>query len=91
MSNILILFRLLVQMEETDKVFDNFWDQFSGRLKQCHALRAFEESFNIVQVCYKCYDIEKKFLLSNIIFFEKLQCFMILFLLIFLLFILRVP
>lgn len=46
-----IFHRLLVQMEETDKVFDNFWEQFSGRLKQCYSLRAFEESFNIVQVC----------------------------------------
>jgi len=39
-------------MEETEKVFDDFWEQFSGRLKQCHALHAFEESFNIVQVCF---------------------------------------
>lgn len=38
-------------MEETEKVFDDFWEQFSGRLKQCHSLRAFEESFNVVQVC----------------------------------------
>lgn len=38
-------------MEETEKVFDDFWEQFSGRLKQCHSLRAFEENFNIVQVC----------------------------------------
>lgn len=37
-------------MEETEKVFDHFWEQFSGRLKQCHSLRSFEESFNIVQV-----------------------------------------
>lgn len=47
-----IYYRLLVQMEETEKVFDAFWEQFSGRLKQCHSLRSFEESFNIVQVCY---------------------------------------
>jgi len=38
-------------MEETEKVFDDFWEQFSGRLKQCHSLRTFEENFNIVQVC----------------------------------------
>lgn len=41
-------------MEETEKVFDVFWEQFSGRLKQCHSLRAFEESFNTVQVCCYC-------------------------------------
>lgn len=39
-------------MEETEKVFDDFWEQFSGRLKQCHSLRSFEESFNIVQVSF---------------------------------------
>lgn len=50
--NLIFIFnRLLVQMEETEKVFDDFWEQFSGRLKQCHSLRAFEENFNIVQVC----------------------------------------
>ncbi|XP_025407258.1 guanine nucleotide exchange factor DBS-like isoform X2 [Sipha flava] len=48
-TNVAALERLLVQMEETEKVFDDFWEQFSGRLKQCHSLRAFEESFNIVQ------------------------------------------
>ncbi|CAI6350677.1 unnamed protein product [Macrosiphum euphorbiae] len=48
-TNVAALERLLVQMEETEKVFDDFWEQFSGRLKQCHSLRAFEENFNIVQ------------------------------------------
>jgi len=39
-------------MDETEKVFDEFWEQFSGRLKQCHSLRAFEENFNNIQVCF---------------------------------------
>ncbi|XP_050424348.1 guanine nucleotide exchange factor DBS-like [Adelges cooleyi] len=48
-TNVAALERLLVQMEETERVFDSFWEQYSGRLKQCHSLRAFEENFNLVQ------------------------------------------
>lgn len=39
-------------MEETEKVFDDFWEQFSGRLNQYHSLLTFEENFNSVQVCF---------------------------------------
>lgn len=45
--------RLLVQLEETERRFDDFWNTHLIRLKQCLDLRRFELDFRELQVC--CY------------------------------------
>lgn len=42
--------RLLVQMEETERQFDAFWNIHLKRLKQCLELRRFEQDFRELQV-----------------------------------------
>lgn len=42
--------RLLVQLEETERTFDDFWFSHSARLRQCLELRRFEQDFKELQV-----------------------------------------
>lgn len=42
--------RLLVQLEETERRFDEFWSTHLTRLKQCLDLRRFEQDFRELQV-----------------------------------------
>lgn len=55
MSSILLFlmfyfnFRLLVQLEETERTFDLFWSHHSSRLRHCLALRQFEQDFRELQ------------------------------------------
>lgn len=42
--------RLLVQLEETERRFDDFWNTHLIRLKQCLDLRRFEQEFRELQV-----------------------------------------
>lgn len=42
--------RLLVQLEETERRFDDFWNTHLIRLKQCLDLRRFEQDFRELQV-----------------------------------------
>lgn len=42
--------RLLVQLEETERRFDDFWNTHLTRLKQCLDLRRFEQDFRELQV-----------------------------------------
>lgn len=42
--------RLLVQLEETERRFDEFWNIHLSRLKQCLELRRFEQDFRELQV-----------------------------------------
>lgn len=42
--------RLLVQLEETERRFDEFWNMHLIRLKQCLELRRFEQDFRELQV-----------------------------------------
>lgn len=42
--------RLLVQLEETERRFDDFWNTHLMRLKQCLDLRLFEQDFRELQV-----------------------------------------
>lgn len=42
--------RLLVQLEETERRFDDFWNTHLIRLKQCLDLRRFEQVFKELQV-----------------------------------------
>lgn len=42
--------RLLVQLEETERHFDEFWNSHLTRLKQCLELRRFEQDFRELQV-----------------------------------------
>ncbi|XP_037046122.1 guanine nucleotide exchange factor DBS isoform X3 [Bradysia coprophila] len=41
--------RLLVQLEETERRFDEFWNSHLTRLKQCLELRRFEQDFRELQ------------------------------------------
>lgn len=42
--------RLLVQLEETERRFDDFWNSHLTRLRQCLELRLFEQDFRELQV-----------------------------------------
>lgn len=42
--------RLLVQLEETERRFDDFWHTHMTRLRQCLDLRRFEQDFRELQV-----------------------------------------
>lgn len=48
--------RLLVQLEETERTFDDFWFSHSARLRQCLELRRFEQDFRELQVWLWCTD-----------------------------------
>ena len=48
--NVTAVERLLVQLEETERTFDEFWTRHEGRLTQCLQLRRFEIDFRELQV-----------------------------------------
>ncbi|KAG0713104.1 Guanine nucleotide exchange factor DBS [Chionoecetes opilio] len=47
--NVTAVERLLVQLEETERTFDEFWTRHEGRLTQCLQLRRFETDFRELQ------------------------------------------
>lgn len=47
--------RLLVQLEETERRFDEFWKTHHNRLRQCLELRRFEQNFRELQVNWNLY------------------------------------
>lgn len=49
MGNIFAVERLLVQLEETERTFDEFWQQHSTKLRYCLELRRFEQDFRELQ------------------------------------------
>uniref|UniRef100_A0A1B6D890 DH domain-containing protein n=1 Tax=Clastoptera arizonana TaxID=38151 RepID=A0A1B6D890_9HEMI len=49
LANITAVERLLVQLEETERTFDDFWQQHSARLHQYLDLKTFERDFKIIQ------------------------------------------
>ncbi|XP_058976082.1 guanine nucleotide exchange factor DBS isoform X11 [Musca domestica] len=51
-GNVSSIERLLVQLEETERRFDEFWRTHSNRLQQCLELRKFEQSFRELQICF---------------------------------------
>lgn len=44
-----VFYRLLVQLEETERTFDEFWQQHSARLHQYLELKNFEQDFKSIQ------------------------------------------
>ncbi|XP_037904772.1 guanine nucleotide exchange factor DBS isoform X5 [Hermetia illucens] len=48
-GNVSSMERLLVQLEETERRFDEFWIAHQARLKQCLELRRFEQDFRELQ------------------------------------------
>ncbi|XP_055838288.1 guanine nucleotide exchange factor DBS isoform X2 [Episyrphus balteatus] len=48
-GNVSSIERLLVQLEETERRFDEFWKTHKNRLKQCLELRRFEQDFRELQ------------------------------------------
>ncbi|XP_060536985.1 guanine nucleotide exchange factor DBS-like isoform X3 [Cylas formicarius] len=48
-GNVFAVERLLVQLEETETTFDDFWQQHSQKLRQCLNLRRFEQDFRELQ------------------------------------------
>ncbi|GIX92816.1 hypothetical protein CEXT_605722 [Caerostris extrusa] len=55
--NVAAVERLLIQLEETEKNFDSFWDEHMKKLQQCLELRHFEQDFKEVQsVLSSCLD-----------------------------------
>ncbi|KAJ8942472.1 hypothetical protein NQ318_017765 [Aromia moschata] len=48
-SNVFAVERLLVQLEETEKTFDEFWQEHSTKLRHCLELRRFEQDFRELQ------------------------------------------
>ncbi|XP_023310608.1 guanine nucleotide exchange factor DBS isoform X2 [Anoplophora glabripennis] len=54
-SNVFAVERLLVQLEETEKTFDEFWQQHSTKLRNCLELRRFEQDFRELQVNFDSY------------------------------------
>ncbi|XP_044741334.1 guanine nucleotide exchange factor DBS-like isoform X4 [Chrysoperla carnea] len=49
LGNVFAVERLLVQLEETERTFDEFWQQHFAKLQQCLELRRFEQSFKELQ------------------------------------------
>ncbi|XP_054266389.1 guanine nucleotide exchange factor DBS-like [Macrosteles quadrilineatus] len=49
LANITAVERLLVQLEETERTFDEFWQQHSARLHQYLELKRFEQDFKDIQ------------------------------------------
>lgn len=49
-GNVFAVERLLVQLEETEKTFDTFWQQHSTKLRHCLELRRFEQDFRELQI-----------------------------------------
>ncbi|KAF5296920.1 hypothetical protein FQA39_LY12277 [Lamprigera yunnana] len=54
-SNVFAVERLLVQLEETERTFDDFWQQHSIKLRHCLELRRFEQDFRELQVNFNSY------------------------------------
>ncbi|KAJ3639462.1 hypothetical protein Zmor_002822 [Zophobas morio] len=50
MGDVLAIERLLVQLEETERTFDEFWQQHSTKLRHCLELRRFEQDFRELQI-----------------------------------------
>lgn len=50
MGNVFAIERLLVQLEETERTFDDFWQQHSTKLRHCLELRRFEQDFRELQI-----------------------------------------
>ncbi|GFY44277.1 guanine nucleotide exchange factor DBS [Trichonephila inaurata madagascariensis] len=48
--NVAAVERLLVQLDETEKNFEAFWDEHMKKLQQCLELRHFEQDFKEVQI-----------------------------------------
>ncbi|XP_017778682.1 PREDICTED: guanine nucleotide exchange factor DBS isoform X2 [Nicrophorus vespilloides] len=48
-GNVFTVERLLVQLEETERTFDEFWGQHSTKLRHCLDLRRFEQDFRELQ------------------------------------------
>ncbi|GLH15336.1 Uncharacterized protein GBIM_19803 [Gryllus bimaculatus] len=49
LGNVTAVERLLVQLEETERTFDEFWQNHSAKLRQCLELRRFEQDFKELQ------------------------------------------
>ncbi|KAF2903495.1 hypothetical protein ILUMI_02685 [Ignelater luminosus] len=49
-GNVFVVERLLVQLEETERTFDEFWKEHSTKLRHCLELRRFEQDFRELQV-----------------------------------------
>ncbi|KAJ8926822.1 hypothetical protein NQ314_020670 [Rhamnusium bicolor] len=54
-SNVFAVERLLVQLEETEKTFDEFWQHHSTKLRHCLGLRRFEQDFRELQINFDSY------------------------------------
>ncbi|CAG9816753.1 unnamed protein product [Phaedon cochleariae] len=52
-GNVFAVERLLVQLEETERTFDEFWQNHSIRLRNCLELRRFEQDFRELQVNFE--------------------------------------
>nr|CAD7393644.1 unnamed protein product [Timema cristinae] len=55
LGNVTAVERLLVQLEETERTFDEFWQNHSSRLRQCLELRMFEQDFKDLQSNFDCH------------------------------------
>lgn len=55
MGNVFAVERLLVQLEETERTFDDFWQQHSSKLRRCLELRRFEQDFRELQVNFNAH------------------------------------
>ncbi|CAD7014174.1 unnamed protein product [Ceratitis capitata] len=51
-GNVSAIERLLVQLEETERRFDEFWRTHRNRLQQCLELRRFEQDFRELQTIF---------------------------------------
>ncbi|XP_060592948.1 guanine nucleotide exchange factor DBS-like, partial [Ruditapes philippinarum] len=62
LAHVLDVERLIVQLEETKKKFDEYWEKHHSKLQQSLQLRKFEENFKLFQIiCDKNIDmLEKK-------------------------------
>ncbi|RZB40169.1 guanine nucleotide exchange factor DBS-like, partial [Asbolus verrucosus] len=49
-GNVFAVERLLVQLEETERTFDDFWQEHSTKLRHCLELRRFEQDFRELQI-----------------------------------------
>ncbi|XP_037929006.1 guanine nucleotide exchange factor DBS-like, partial [Teleopsis dalmanni] len=54
-GNVSSIERLLVQLEETERRFDEFWRTHRNRLEQCLALRKFEQDFREAQYIFNAH------------------------------------
>ncbi|PNF24765.1 Guanine nucleotide exchange factor DBS [Cryptotermes secundus] len=55
LGNVTAVERLLVQLEETERTFDDYWFSHSARLRQCLELRRFEQDFKELQSNFDCH------------------------------------